>query len=259
VSGSNAPLPPAAAPVLLQAPDGSMTARLVETVAKVAEAGLGQYALVGGLAVTCRLSQVHRATGDIDTLTETTNPAALELLGRSVGERDGNRIYIDGIKVDVIDTLALDYDAIDGIEGPDRLFLLGHRYALETARPATIMVTHDGSVIAEASTPLATPAGLVATKLHALQTRPDASAPKRATDLYDVYLLAGDYLDEIATDLAAAPLGLGSAVAAALAEAVLDDPTAARRPLAMHEDRRISSITENQLVGRLGPLRDAVR
>jgi Nucleotidyl transferase AbiEii toxin, Type IV TA system len=121
-----------------------------------------------------------------------------------------------------------------------------------------VMGTGDTGVVAETTTPLATPAGLVATKLHAVLTRPSANTSKRATDLYDVYLLAGEHPDEVAADLAAAPLGLATAVAEALQTAVLDDPTAARRPLAVHEDRRISSITEAELVGRLGPLREAL-
>lgn len=47
-------------------------ARLVRTTARLAGVDLGPHALIGGLAVMCRLAAVHRATHDVDTVTETT-------------------------------------------------------------------------------------------------------------------------------------------------------------------------------------------
>lgn len=86
--------------------DGN-AARLVHATGRLADAGLGPYALVGGLAVMCRLSAVHRATQDIDTVTETTAPTAVEVIKSSIGEADPsnpNRVIVDGVTVDVIDT-----------------------------------------------------------------------------------------------------------------------------------------------------------
>ena len=83
------------------------------------------------------------------------------------------------MKVDVIDTEAITSDDLDGIDGPDRLFVAGHRYALESAAVATVVAgTGDGAP--SASFPLATPAGLIGTKIHALQVDPTATAPSGA-------------------------------------------------------------------------------
>ena len=56
--------------VLTDDTDGT-TARLVHVTARLAGVGLGPHALIGGLAVMCRLAAVHRATQDVDTVTET--------------------------------------------------------------------------------------------------------------------------------------------------------------------------------------------
>ena len=62
--------------------------------------------------------------------------------------------------------------------------MAGHRYALESAAVATV-VAGTGDEAPSASFPLATPAGLIGTKIHALQTRPERNSPKRSTDFYD--------------------------------------------------------------------------
>lgn len=59
--------------------DGSVTSRLVQVVAKLTSVQMGPYAVIGGLAVSCRLAQAHRATGDVDTLVESI--AALPATG----------------------------------------------------------------------------------------------------------------------------------------------------------------------------------
>lgn len=64
---------------------------------------------------------------------------------------------------------------------------------------------------------VATPAGLVATKSHALRfATPARRSTKRTSDLYDLYRLLIDYLDEILEDLASAPWQLGVQVTEAL-------------------------------------------
>ena len=65
-------------PIVLAGDVNGTAARLVETIARLAELNLGPYALVGGLAVMCRLAAVHRATQGIGTVTEATVPPALE-------------------------------------------------------------------------------------------------------------------------------------------------------------------------------------
>lgn len=59
---------------------GDAMAPLVRTLAKVAEANLGSFAVIGGVAVTARLGRAHRATADIDTVVDDDRPPpALEV------------------------------------------------------------------------------------------------------------------------------------------------------------------------------------
>ncbi|CAN5283562.1 hypothetical protein BH20ACT3_BH20ACT3_00180 [soil metagenome] len=71
---------------------------------------------------------MHRATQDIDTVTETTAPSAVELIASSVGSVDTTnpqRVLVDGVKVDVIDTEGFRYEDLDGVGPGD-----GCRHAL---------------------------------------------------------------------------------------------------------------------------------
>ena len=237
--------------------DGSVTSRLLQVVAKLSSVQMGPYAVIGGLAVSCRLAQAHRATGDIDTLVESTSPTAIQRITASVGHRDpdSGALTVDGVKVDVIDTEALDADDLDGIVGPDRLFVAGHRFALESATVATV-VAGSGAGAPSATFPLATPAGLIGTKIHALHTRPERNGPKRSTDLYDIYRLAAAHHDAIVVALQGAPFDLGHLVVEALHETVLDDPTRAVRPLRLAGDVALNTLTADDLVDVLGQLAD---
>lgn len=44
------------------------TPKLVRTALAVVDADIGRVAIVGGVAVTCRLRHAHRATTDVDTV-----------------------------------------------------------------------------------------------------------------------------------------------------------------------------------------------
>jgi hypothetical protein len=243
--------------IVLAGGAGSVTSRLVQVVAKLTSVPMGPYAVIGGLAVSCRLAQAHRATGDVDTLVETTSPTALQRITAAVGHRDpdSGTLTVDGVTVDVIDTEAITSDDLDGIDGPDRLFVAGHRYALESATVATV-VAGTATDAPSASFPLATPAGLIGTKVHALQTRPDRNSPKRSTDLYDIYRLTAAHHDAIVVALRDAPFDLGQLVIGALHETVLDDPTRAVRPLRLADDVALNTLTADDLVDVLGHLAD---
>lgn len=152
--------------ILLVGDTDGNAARLVRVTARLAEADLGPHALIGGLAVMCRLSAVHRATQDIDTVTETTAPTAIEVIRSSIGQADPsnpNRVFVDGVKVDVIDTEGFAAADLEGIEVADRLFVVSHRWALDKATETEIVA---GDVTA--SIRVATPAALVGTKTGAL-------------------------------------------------------------------------------------------
>jgi hypothetical protein len=120
---------------LIDTSDGAIS-RLVQTASKLfARSDFGPAALVGGLAVTMRLATVHRATNDVDAVTDGDGPRALALEYLSDSEaRVSDRIEINGVKVDVMPTSPLPTHARDLPDGDlDRLFVLGHRWALETA------------------------------------------------------------------------------------------------------------------------------
>lgn len=145
---------------------GGNAERLVQATARLGEARLGPHALIGGLAVMCRLAAVHRATQDVDTVVETTAPTAVEVITSSIGmpdPTDPGRVFVDGVKVDVIDTESFRPEDLDGLDPGDRLFVVSHRFALETASETLIVA---GDVMA--SVRVATPAALVAMKSGAL-------------------------------------------------------------------------------------------
>jgi hypothetical protein len=100
--------------------------------------------------VTCRLGHVHRATGDVDAVADelatvgTEGSSAQALVDRGIARADPggreHRVFVDGTKLEIIDTQALTDDVDDIESAPDRLFLLGHRWALDSAEPLRITV-----------------------------------------------------------------------------------------------------------------------
>ena len=127
---------------LIDTGDGAIT-RLVHAASTLfARPGFGPAALVGGLAVTMRLASVHRATNDVDAVTDGEGPRAfaLEYLG-DADAHDDNRVEIDGVKIDVMPTEPLPEHAEELPDGDlDRLFVLGHRWALESADQLSVQV-----------------------------------------------------------------------------------------------------------------------
>lgn len=174
--------------------DGDI-ASLVRAAGLVVEHAGVRTAVIGGLAVACRLATAHRATGDVDIVADEPevlaqdSTAARNLVAAGVAERvEGGqtvRVDVGGTKVEIIDTAALHgADAADVEPDRARLFVLAHRWALETATPIRIGVT--GTDI-EVEVPVATPAALVAMKLHAIEDRNDDT--KRASDAWDLFRL----------------------------------------------------------------------
>lgn len=241
--------------IVLAGDAGSNTARLVRVTARLATVELGPHALIGGLAVMCRLAAVHRATQDIDTVTETTAPTAVELITASVGARDPsnpNRVVIDGIKVDVIDTEPFQDEDLEGIGPDDRLFVVSHRWALDTATATEIVAGDETALIR-----VATPAALVAMKSGAVLGGRPREPAKRASDLYDLYRLVLEYdaTGSLAEALAAGPFGLGHLVGEALRDRVVEEPERAVRRL-LDGGPEMSGVTADDLRDMIGPLVD---
>ncbi len=232
--------------------DGA-AARLVQVTARLGETTLGPHALIGGLAVMCRLAAVHRATQDVDAVAEVTEPSAVELLAAGVaaqGTGHPGRVVVDGITVDLVDTGPVRPEDLDGLEPADRLFVASHRWALDTATRA-VLVAGDAS----ATIPVATAAALVAMKSGALLGGRTRQPAKRASDLYDVYRLLAvhDRSTGIAAALAGAPWGLGAMVGAALRTRVLEVPERAVRWL-FDGGPEMGTVTAEALVEVVSPL-----
>lgn len=159
---------------------------LVRAAGLVVEHAGVRTAVIGGLAVSCRLAVAHRATGDVDVVTDersfvAARTAAANLVAAGVAEREAGvdvvRLIVDGTKVEIIETVPLDTADLVGVESETaRLFVLSHRWALESAQPLRIGVV--GSDV-EIEVPIATSPALVAMKLHAIQDRnDDRNAPR---------------------------------------------------------------------------------
>ena len=205
---------------LIDTDDGAVR-RLVSTASELfARPGFAPAALVGGLAVTMRLATAHRATNDVDTVTDGDAPRRVAL--EYVGDREAiaaSRVEIDGVNVDVMPTepLPATFAELPAAD-LDRLFVLGHRWALETAEALTIQVVSPGgsAAVEPALLMVATAPALVACKFHAIADRRDAAAAKRESDAIDLVRLLRDLVrfPAAAEQFSSAPFDLTALVAA---------------------------------------------
>jgi hypothetical protein len=205
-------------------------------------------AVIGGLAVTCRLGHVHRATGDVDAVVDdvvglTADSGAQLLVEAGIAEPDpgdrAHRVFIDGTKLEIIDTQELPADVTD-IAALDRLFVVGHRWALDSAEPMRVLVA---SSDVDVSLPVAMPAALIATKLHAFCDRQQDQ--KRASDALDIYrvLETQDRDGEVADAMNKGPSGLAELVHEVIVERFVDGATRVVRYLKAYGDPAWPEIT----------------
>lgn len=210
---------------LIEGGDGGVS-RLVRTASALfGRPGFGPAALVGGLAVTVRLATVHRATNDVDAVCD--GDAPLEYVGEG-DVRGSQRVEIDGVKVDVMPTSPLPATAAGLPDGDlDRLFVLGHRWALESAESLVVrVVTANESGFGGAHTLVVAAApALVACKFHAIADRRDARREKRESDALDLARLIGGLVRTpmIAQQFAAAPFDLAALVSSQTERWLIDD------------------------------------
>ena len=106
---------------------------LIRAVGALGDAGIGRYAIVGGVGVTVRLGNAHRVTVDVDAVVdETTRPAAVEaFLARSdtcQGPTEPHRVFVDGTKVEIVPVRPLDDNDLNGISTNDALFVAAHAW-----------------------------------------------------------------------------------------------------------------------------------
>ena len=230
--------------VLLQGGVDGHVEALIRAAGIVATHAGVRTAVIGGLAVTCRLATAHRATGDIDVVADESavvaagRSAADNLVAACVAQRDEGgavlRVYVNDTKVEIIETATIDWADVADVE-PElaRLFVLAHRWALESATVCKIGVT--GSTL-EIQVPVAIPASTIAMKLHAIQDRKDDR--KRASDGWDIYRLINSHgqFDAFVSDLAAAPHGLVPLMSTAVERYFRDEVTRTRRWIQTYGD-----------------------
>jgi hypothetical protein len=208
---------------------------LVRAIAQMSSADLGPYAIVGGIAVAARLGQAHRVTRDVDTVVDQDHlPAAIAVLRALPSATDDpaggpHRILLQGTMVEVMEVgLMPEADDLGLLPERQRLFVTAHSWALATATQSTLVTVGPDS--ARATAPFATPAALVAMKLHAIQDRSGDGQAKRAGDAWDLHQLLSFHnrRGEISGALRTGPDPLRLAVQAA-AQRVLVDGAARTR------------------------------
>jgi predicted nucleotidyltransferase len=182
-------MPPGTEPVILL---GDEMAGLVAAVGRVATAEVGRYAIVGGVAVTVRLGSAHRATSDVDAVVDDARiPTAFEVLTalpEAIADPNSDhRVRLDGTKVELLPVGTVADDDLEGIPEKDALFVGAHAWALETASSVDVLSHVSGDRV---TAQFATPAALVAMKLHAIEDRsPTSGVDKRAGDGSDIFEL----------------------------------------------------------------------
>lgn len=222
--------------VRLAADADGVVARLVHAADVFGQAAVPRWALVGGLAVMVQLAEAHRATADVDTVADDDAgelaPALAVLAAEQHGTATGTRVVLeDGTKIDVITTGS--WEAADLPEDDlDRVFVLGHWWAVQTADAIGLLVVDGATSTAEANIAVATPAALVACKLQSCR-RPQRDPAKAASDMYDIYrlLVEHDRDGAVSSALAGGPVDLGPWCAAALTETFVTDAGRSARRL----------------------------
>jgi len=191
---------------------------------------------------------VHRATTDVDTVTDGEAPVehALEHLSDGTETR---RIYLDGVKVDTLATYPLPEFARELPDEPkDRLFVLGHRWALESAKQLTIHAIDSDESITTAVLAVATAPALLACKLHAIADRPRASIDKMESDARDIYRLARVISQTADAPYSAAPFDLGRLVADAVTDWLIDNATHTTRLMYLSAGSADAPVNREDLV-----------
>lgn len=244
--------------LLADGADGHVAA-LVRAADIVVRHATAPVAVIGGLAVACRLASTHRVTRDVDIVSDesahltTAGTLASRLVEAGIAttgtDDPPTRIAITGAKVEIIETTTVDAAAIAAVE-PEiaRLFVASHRWAVESATECTVQVA--GAHLARV--PVATAPALVAMKLHAIQDRADDR--KRASDAWDIYrLLETRNADgTIARELRDAPAGLAALVASAIENVFVGGTTQVRRWVRTYGDPRWAAEMTDARVVALG-------
>lgn len=142
------------------------------------------FTLVGGVAVVARLAEVHRATTDLDTVSD-GGQFTEAVVALSPGPRPEGALFVDGVRIDAIEVADVDWGEIADVTDPgSQLFTAAHLWALKESSPVLIAAAGASALVS-----VAAPHALLATKLHAYWS-PSRSPEKQGSDAWDVYRLA---------------------------------------------------------------------
>ena len=150
------------------------------------------WAVVGGFAVYVRITDVHRITNDLDTVSR-NQPSLVEIL---VAEPDADRLAAaklqlnqDGAAV-VVDVMDDTSDTPLPTEPGERAFALARRMALATSESTELIVVEDEAVVARTKAPIATAPSLIALKAVAIPRRAQGNhRVKIGSDIHDLIRL----------------------------------------------------------------------
>jgi hypothetical protein len=171
--------------VALAAELDSVPYRAVARLAEL-EPHLPEFALIGGLAVMIRLGQPHRATNDVDTVSDDEGGLFDALVADGL-DRRGDSVMLDAdLKLDVIDVSEGD---------PDYLPFATHRFAFDTRTAVELVIRpHQHGAVASATLPVARPSALVAIKLAISEGTGRQRDPRKVgSDAFDVGRLLQRY------------------------------------------------------------------
>lgn len=170
---------------------GAGMSAIVQAIPALERATGRPVVVVGGLAVLCRLSRPHRATTDLDTVARihAGESGQIELLvaaGAALSGPTGVQLAtaFGPAQIDVLEVTDADLDPLPD-DSTDRLHVLSHAWAVETASDVAIVVDAQPPV----RVLVAQPAALVAMKLQSAMNRGTA---KEGTDLLDIVRLSTD-------------------------------------------------------------------
>jgi Nucleotidyl transferase AbiEii toxin, Type IV TA system len=217
---------------------GNEASRLIVALERLAAPDAPPFTLVGGLAVLARLARPYRVTTDLDAVTlGPERDDFLEIIiGPGVrpgsGAAERNRLYIDDVKVDIIATGDIDLEGFDLLPEKQALFALAHHWAMTTS--TLLSIADDTGAVATCL--VATPAALVAMKLHALQDRRAGRPEKIASDCRDLYFLLESFDRDgtIGAAITAAPAPLPSLVVNAMRRELVEGAVRLERSMSVY-------------------------
>ncbi len=208
--------------------EGPGISNLVASLVTLTEsASTAEFAVIGGLAVLARLEGAHRVTDDLDTVATQhgDEPTVVEAVIAAQGV-DGllKGTKVDCIAVGDIPAAELSAEHLPDAED-DRIFVLAHRWALDTADELTLVAGAIGTIAAQVRCRFAAPASLVAMKLQSAPRRRGARADKAGGDYLDLFRLVSHpaMTRSIAVSLCEAPHDLGSWCSLEITRRMIDD------------------------------------